>query len=54
MQIGDIIIFSSHLDTIKGELLEKTDFFLKVKTNEGSYQAPILDMYDISILKAKL
>lgn len=52
MKVGDLITFDTHLETVKGELLNKTDFNLKVRVNEkGSHQEPIANMYDINILK---
>jgi hypothetical protein len=52
MKIGDLIMIDSHLESITGTLLEKTEFNLKVLVNDkNTYQAPISSMYDITILK---
>lgn len=52
MKVGDIISFETHLEVIKGELLEKTDFYLKVRVDETlTHQVPISNMFSISILK---
>jgi hypothetical protein len=51
MKVGDKISFETHLEVITGELLEKTDFYLKVRVDETlTHQEPISNMFSISIL----